>query len=221
MTDITALTGAGATYAAADTSAITGSSDLGQNDFLTLMTTQLMNQDPFAPMQNGEFLAQMAQFSTVSALEQVNSSLDAIGGQVGSYKITAASAMLGREVLVPGTLARPDAAGEIHGAADLPEAAGSVSVVYSDAESGKELYRQPMGAQPAGRMDFAWADVPEDIVAAHGGLRIAVETDSAQPAQPYVYAQVIGVQTAQGSQDLTLDVEDYGLQSSLEITAVR
>lgn len=34
--------------------------DLGQEDFLTLMTTQLKNQDPFAPMENGDFLAQMA-----------------------------------------------------------------------------------------------------------------------------------------------------------------
>ena len=57
--------------------------------------------------------------------------------------------------------------------------------------------------------------------AAPRGLRLSVETDAAQPAQPYVYAQVVGVQTAQGSQDLTLDIEDYGLRSSLEITALR
>ena len=48
----------------------TGSSDsLGQNDFLKLMTTQLQNQDPFAPMDNGDFIAQMAQFSTVTGIE--------------------------------------------------------------------------------------------------------------------------------------------------------
>ena len=41
---------------------------LGQEDFLKLMTTQLQNQDPFAPMENGEFIAQMAQFSTVTAI---------------------------------------------------------------------------------------------------------------------------------------------------------
>ena len=41
---------------------------LGQEDFLKLMTTQLQNQDPFAPMENGEFIAQMAQFSTVTGI---------------------------------------------------------------------------------------------------------------------------------------------------------
>ena len=44
------------------------SGSLGQSDFLKLMTTQLQNQDPFAPMDNGDFIAQMAQFSTVTGI---------------------------------------------------------------------------------------------------------------------------------------------------------
>ena len=39
------------------------------------MTTQLRNPDPFAPMDNGDFIAQMAQFSTVTGIEEVNASL--------------------------------------------------------------------------------------------------------------------------------------------------
>ena len=41
---------------------------LGQSDFLKLMTTQLQNQDPFAPMDNGDFIAQMANILTVILL---------------------------------------------------------------------------------------------------------------------------------------------------------
>ena len=47
---------------------------LGQSDFLTLMITQFKNQDPFEPMDNGEFLGQLAQFSTVNGIESLNSS---------------------------------------------------------------------------------------------------------------------------------------------------
>ena len=47
---------------------------LGQEDFLKLMTTQLQYQDPFKPMDNGEFLGQMAQFSTVSSIQSLQSS---------------------------------------------------------------------------------------------------------------------------------------------------
>ena len=53
-------------------------SSLGQEDFLRLMTTQLQNQDPFAPMENGEFIAQMAQFSTVTGITEMGQSLNGI-----------------------------------------------------------------------------------------------------------------------------------------------
>ena len=48
---------------------------LGQSDFLKLMTTQLQNQDPFAPMDNGDFIAQMAQLSTVTGIQEINNSI--------------------------------------------------------------------------------------------------------------------------------------------------
>ena len=49
---------------------------LGQEDFLKLMTTQLQNQDPFAPMDNGDFIAQMAQFSTVTGITEINNNFE-------------------------------------------------------------------------------------------------------------------------------------------------
>ena len=48
--------------------------ELGQDQFLKLMTTQLQNQDPFKPMENGEFLSQMAQFGTVSGIQGLQDS---------------------------------------------------------------------------------------------------------------------------------------------------
>lgn len=49
-------------------------SDLGQGDFLKLMVTQLNNQDPMKPMESGDFLGQMAQFSTVTGIDGLNTS---------------------------------------------------------------------------------------------------------------------------------------------------
>jgi flagellar basal-body rod modification protein FlgD len=219
MSDVSSLTGAGAGYAAAP--AGTGRRELGQQDFLTLMTAQLQNQDPFAPMENGEFLAQMAQFSTVAGLETVNETLGAISGQIGGNRIATASSLLGQRVLVPGSLARPDGDGVVQGVADLPQAASAVTVTYSDAETGAVLHRQQMGAQPAGLMGFEWRDAPPALVEARGAVRVAVQAEGAAPASPFVYARVVGVQLPGTGQDLTLDVEDYGLRSSLEITSIR
>ncbi len=58
--------------------------DLGQEDFLTLMITQFRNQDPFEPMDNGEFLGQLAQFGTVNGIEQLNSSFAGLQGSIQS-----------------------------------------------------------------------------------------------------------------------------------------
>ena len=71
---------------------------LGQSDFLKLMTTQLQNQDPFAPMDNGDFIAQMAQFSTVTGIEEVNSSLKKLVEEFDQARIATASNLLGHAI---------------------------------------------------------------------------------------------------------------------------
>ena len=78
---------------------------LGQEDFLKLMTTQLQNQDPFAPMDNGDFIAQMAQFSTVTGITSMDESLKNVAAKLGETRIATAANMLGHSVLVPGTIA--------------------------------------------------------------------------------------------------------------------
>ena len=198
-----------------------GKQDLGQQDFLTLMTAQLQNQDPFAPMENGEFLAQMAQFSTVSGLDTVNETLGQISSQIGGGQISTASSLLDRQVLVPGTVARPDADGAIHGVAELPAATAGVTVTYSDAKTGAPLHTQEMGAQPAGRMSFAWSELPAPLREARGAVRVSVQTDEGGPVAPSVFARVAGVELNEAGQEMTLNVEDYGLRSSLEVTAIR
>ena len=75
---------------------------LGQEDFLKLMTTQLQNQDPFAPMENGEFIAQMAQFSTVTGITEMGQTLKSLASQLNEFRVATASDLLGHSVLVPG-----------------------------------------------------------------------------------------------------------------------
>lgn len=201
----------------------TGERALGQKDFLQLLTAQLQNQDPFAPMENAEFLAQMAQFSTVQGIEDVNSTLSGISNQIGSNRIATGASLLGQQVLVPGAVARPDASGSLHGAVDLPDAATEVRVTYTNAETGAILHRQDLGAQRAGMVGFSWDEVPENIRAARTPVRVAVETvpGSAGAVDMFVYAKVIGVDMPKDTSEMTLRVEDYGLRSSLEVTSIR
>ncbi len=57
---------------------------LDQNAFLRLMTTQLKEQDPFDPVDNQEMVAQMAQFSSVAGIGEMNVSLKSIADQIAT-----------------------------------------------------------------------------------------------------------------------------------------
>lgn len=199
-------------------------SELGQKDFLRLMTAQLQNQDPFAPMENGEFIAQMAQFSTVDGLENINQTLDDISGQIAGNRISTGSSLLGQHVLVPGTTARADDAGEIHGVVDLADAASEITISYTDAETGSVLHSEELGAHPAGLMGFSWTSVPAELRDSRGAIRISVTAESAGEVTSMptsVYAKVTGVEMPADGTDINLRIEDYGIRNSLEISQLR
>ena len=78
MTGIAAVNGADIVVQPAGSS----NKPLGQSDFLALMTTQLRQQDPFDPVDNQAMIAQMAQFSSLAGISQMNDSLTAIADQI-------------------------------------------------------------------------------------------------------------------------------------------
>ena len=90
-------------------------SDLGLNDFLKLMVAQLNNQDPFEPMDNGEFLGQIAQFGSVTGLEELNQSFHSLAATITSDQGLQASALIGREVLAPIATGELTAGGMLRG----------------------------------------------------------------------------------------------------------
>jgi flagellar basal-body rod modification protein FlgD len=78
-----------------------GNNQLGQEDFLALMTAQLSQQDPFKPLEDGQFIAQMAQFSSVDSLQKLESSFSDLSVALSSSQALQASTLVGNEVLVP------------------------------------------------------------------------------------------------------------------------
>jgi flagellar basal-body rod modification protein FlgD len=71
---------------------------LGQDDFLTLLVTQLRNQDPLSPLDNEAFVAQLAQFSTVSGINASNEKLDRLAQLAGGDARASAPQWIGRTV---------------------------------------------------------------------------------------------------------------------------
>jgi flagellar basal-body rod modification protein FlgD len=135
--------------------------DLGQEDFLQLMLTQLKNQDPFKPMESGEFLGQLAQFGTVQGLAGLQTSFDSLSSSLVSNQALQASSLVGRSALAA-TQSLGIAAGQtVTGAIDLPTAAGGVRLEIRDA-TGQPVRTLQLGAQPEGLVPFAWNGLDDD-----------------------------------------------------------
>ena len=196
---------------------------LGQSDFLKLMTTQLQNQDPFAPMENAEFIAQMAQFSTVTGITEMGTTLKGLADQLGEFRIATAANLLGNSVMIPGNYARPDAQGEIHGMLDLPSASGLTNLTFSNA-AGDVLHHMELGPQAAGLVGFAWQDIPMSVLESGDAIRIEAFADMGEGMQsltPSVYAEILAASTGDPTTGVMLDVRDYGSVRAADITKFR
>lgn len=149
-------------------------SQLNQNDFLRLMTTQLTTQDPFNPVDNTQMVAQMAQFSQVAGIAQMNQSLQQLVTSMGGNRISDAASWIGRSMLVQSDIATPLRDGSYSGAVSLPNGADNVTINFVDA-NGQVVHSQSATDQVAGTMPFAWDGKDDDgNVVATGPLSIQV-----------------------------------------------
>ncbi|MBZ5755673.1 flagellar hook assembly protein FlgD [Pseudomonas sp. S5(2021)] len=129
--------------------------DLGKNEFLELLVAQLNNQNPLEPQENGDFIAQLAQFSTVEGVEKLNSSMETILSGYQSSQALQASSLVGRKVIVPTSKAVVDTSETFKASAVLPDSSSNVYVnVYNS--SGTAVSRINLGAQQAGNVAFMW-----------------------------------------------------------------
>ena len=196
---------------------------LGQGDFLKLMTTQLQNQDPFAPMDNTAMVEQMAQFSQVTGITEMSQTLKGIADQLSEFRIATASNMLGNSVMVPGNYARPDDRGEIHGMLDLPRSSAATSLVFTD-DNGQIMHSIDLGAQPAGLVGFSWEDMPEDMANSGQAVRIEAYADfgsGKEALTPSVFAEVLAASKGDSLTGVMLDVRDYGEIRAADVTKFR
>lgn len=128
---------------------------LGQADFLTLLITQLENQSPLSPQDNTAFVAQLAQFSTLQGIEDLNSSFVSMNGSLKSSQAIQASALVGHTVLVEASTARLPSGGEIMGTITLDEPVDDTLInIYNSA--GVLVRQELLGRQDAGDITFGW-----------------------------------------------------------------
>jgi flagellar basal-body rod modification protein FlgD len=129
-------------------------SEAGSDRFLTLLTTQLKNQDPLNPMDNAAMTSQLAQINMVDGIAKLNTTLQSLVSNATESEILQASALVGQGVMVPGTgLTLKD--GAALGGVEVGEAADKVTVTIKDG-NGIAVRTLDLGAMDAGSRIFQW-----------------------------------------------------------------
>ncbi len=196
------------------TSSATGT----QDRFLKLLVTQMKNQDPLNPMDNAQVTSQMAQLSTVTGIDKLNTTLQALSDSMMSSQSLQAASMIGHGVLVPGNgIDMSNGAG--YGGIDLAQSTDKVDVaIYNQA--GALVRNIKLGAQPTGLVNWQWDGRD------NSGANVATGsyTFTVDASQAGVKAEATALQfgmvnsVTQGKQGVTLSV---GQMDGIALSQVR
>ena len=127
--------------------------------FMTLLVTQLRNQDPMNPMDNAQMTSQLAQLQTVTGVNKLNDTLTSLKASYQSSEAMQATNLIGHGVLVEGNNVALAGGKSVLGV-ELASDADSVKLVISDSR-GNEVETMDLGAQKAGVLPLAWDGVPD------------------------------------------------------------
>jgi flagellar basal-body rod modification protein FlgD len=214
----TGSTGA-ASAAGTGSSSTSGSNDIGsQNAFLQLLVTQMQNQDPLNPMDNSQITSQLAQISTVTGVNNLNTSIQQLVATNTTSQGLAATSMIGHSVLIPGS-SMALASGQAVFGANVSSAASDVSVSIKDS-SGNVVHTIDLGAQPAGVLALGWDGTTDSGATAPAGNYTftvnAVQGTTAVPSTALTSATVLGVTMGTSGPQLNL-----GTAGTVAISAVQ
>jgi flagellar basal-body rod modification protein FlgD len=151
------------------------SSALGKDAFLQLLVTQLKNQDPLSPQDNTAFVAQLAQFSSLEATQNLSTSVDNIASQYQSSQALQASALVGRSVIVDAGSTVVDTTKGMTGSVVVPSSNAGTTVKVYDTKANL-VATIDMGAQNAGTQSFTWDGKASDGTVAPAGTYSFVAT---------------------------------------------
>ncbi len=178
--------------------------ELDQTDFIELLVAQVKNQDPSKPMDPSQFMNQLAQFSTVNGVQELNTSFGTLSDKLASGQSIQAAALVGRTVMVPGGETVLNETGGITGQLDLPEDSNGVTLKIYNARG--ELVRTlPLGPNEAGALQFNWDGFTDSGEAAGAG-RYQVTADALIGGE----TQAVAVSIATRIESVTLNQDATG-----------
>lgn len=191
-----------------------------QNRFMTLLVTQMRNQDPLNPLDNAQVTSQLAQLSTVTGIDKLNMTLEALQGSYQASQSLQAANMIGHGILVPGSSVQLVGGKAILGV-DVTEPADNVQITIRNA-SGVAVRKIDLGAQDIGTVPLAWDGMTDSGATAADGaysFEIAATRDGKSVASTALsFGEVASVTT--GAQGVQLNVPGVGTVKLADIRQI-
>lgn len=194
---------------------------LGQGQFLELMVAQLKNQDPFKAMDPSQFLGQLAQFGTVTGIQEMQGAFASLSAALRSSQVLDGSNMVGREVLLAANQAVLGATGSISGAVDIPTGASSVEVSVRDVSG--QLVRRMQMPTAEGLGEFSWdglADNGTRLPAGRYQLEAIANVGGQSTSLQTLLSDRVSSVTIDANQGLTLNTRTLGTHALSDVRRV-
>lgn len=205
---------------AASSTSTASTAQATEDRFLKLLVTQMKNQDPMNPLDNAQVTSQMAQLSTVTGIDKLNTSLEAMSKSFMANQSLQAATMIGHSVLAPGKQLELSSGTGIAGI-ELQSAADKVQVAIKD-QSGTVVRRLDLGAKDAGTIPFGWDGKAEDgQVLADGKYTFEI---TATQGTSTVIADALGLgkvdSVSLGAQGVSLNVAGVGAIDATKVKQI-
>ncbi len=188
-------------------------SQLGLEDFMNLLITELTHQDPTKPMENTELATQISQFATVSGIDDLNTSFDDFASSMIAEQSIQASSLVGHEVMIESYLGVLPSGGSLTGGVYMPSAGTNVKVQISD-KTGVLVREISLGQKDQGIARFSWDGLTDSGDYADPGQYTITATatidEADQGLTTTVYANVDSVSIG-GSNGALVNLEGLGL----------
>ena len=201
------------TTSSTDSSTGAAGSALGKDAFLQLLVTQMQNQNPLDPQDNGEFVAQLAQFSSLESMQSLNASVGTIVNNYQSSQALQASSLVGRSVIAQTDSAVVDTTKGLTGSVAVTSSSSNTTVGVYDAKG--DLVRNiDLGSQSAGNASFTWDGKDSDGAVAAAGtytFKAAATVDgTATVMSTSLPATVTSVTMGTNGGEMTLNLAGLG-----------
>ncbi len=220
MTTISSLQSVMNGVTSSSTSTATDTVVEAEERFMKLLVAQMKNQDPLNPLDNAEITSQLAQLSTVTGVNKLNTTLESLQASILASQAYQAADMIGHGVFVPGSNVALSGSKGILGA-NLAGSADAVVLTIRDA-AGNAVYTDNLGAKAAGMLTYAWdGKTTSGATAADGKYKFELAATSggkAVSATPLSFGEVASV--TNNTSGVKLNVQNIGAVSMSDVVQI-